>query len=1103
MNKNKIFNFFKSILCGGGIFICITLLTSCENFLKNDQVKNEIINAIAYNNAVSCNISLKADSQTGEFLEGNQIQIKVGYDEQVQFFVNQENFYFVDLTAVCVTNYNESRSDFIEFECLEKDEKKGLYTYSVKLLKEAKDIAIRPVCYEYPKITSYSPASTKKDNQANVPIKVDFNVPFEDASVFNYDNIILEAFNEPADSMFEAPALSEDGLTLSIYPKATALVNKIKEKNAAVMTLKISFTDKIRAIQNEIPLPLKQNNNSSFTVYYIPEIEETAPQKKDFFITGKEISISTAASVAAAEKFTDESINSNAGFTEEQYAQKIFQNLVKDTVYIYGCFYDKDSGVKTVMVKEQTTNHAVTGQELASLPKTFYYRAGSDNAEFFTENGETRFCIKHKITSVNGLAALDITVLDACENAAKVKRHYVVRKNGFEDGNTADDLLFFQVGNNLGLKTGEINTEQYHETIKTVSVVAYLFDGQECWFPPNLYNKVILPQDAFEIKCKYTDKNGVNRVEAAAINDSFTNGYRWDVLLDVDTVANLSFSIYAKDLFGNEMEKTYTIPKGNDFTVTLDPKDRNYYGNIGWVDEDPDKYTCNVYNKLDYTDYPHILLRTESDGKKYYDKTYDNSSLVEKGYNYSIIPVLFDRTSDITGMSIRLIGEISNTSFKADDYQDVSLAPVEIEDYYISKTDKTDIIDINIKLKPGTWENFDEVYINTKVSGIGFTFDKTTGIFTHRGNAVLVKVDGDYRRKVTVLGKKGLAFVESPEFTIGNLEGESLCEYDNVPPIFNGFYTSHNNNMKELPEENHCVILCDDSLSEPDSKKGKIKILDDNNNTLATHSWNKVPNEGIHYFRIPVWELMPMTGLYRNIKYEIYDNAGNVAADTINSLNVVNNTTVHFKEMSDEGKLSIVTGVSSYNNFQARFYKYNSDNSWELIKSGSNVWASISSVQTIIDPVLGQVYLRTYNPFVSDSLSVNCDNSFIKLAPQDINYSTLNTIYFYNGTPGSGDYDWFISNGESKDSMLVSSDAPVLIHTYITQLPYETCKDWSIQEWETYKQSCGEKCIAFSNSDHGQRRYSIPVNEISDGSCYCAIAHFSDNHIEKSPVFQK
>ena len=117
MNKNKIFNFFKSILCGGGIFICITLLTSCENFLKNDQVKNEIINAIAYNNAVSCNISLKADSQTGEFLEGNQIQIKVGYDEQVQFFVNQENFYFVDLTAVCVTNYNESRSDFIEFEC--------------------------------------------------------------------------------------------------------------------------------------------------------------------------------------------------------------------------------------------------------------------------------------------------------------------------------------------------------------------------------------------------------------------------------------------------------------------------------------------------------------------------------------------------------------------------------------------------------------------------------------------------------------------------------------------------------------------------------------------------------------------------------------------------------------------------------------------------------------------------------------------------------------------------------------------------------------------------------------------------------------------------
>ena len=1081
------------------------LFTSCENFLNGNNVKNEIQNQIAYNNAVSCNVSLKADAAVGEFLEGAQVTIKVGYDTRVQFLAKQEDYAFKDLTAVCNTDSSISRADYVELNCIEKDEIRGLYTYSIKLLKEGRDITIRPVCYAYPQIESFSPESTKKDNQANTPIKIKFSTPFENTSLLNYENILIEAYGEPMDSLYEAPVLSEDGLTLSLYPKAISIVNKIAEKNSAVMTVKVTFTDNIHIVKDGITLPLKQNNNSTFSVYYIPEIEESAPEQKDFFITGKEISISTAASVTAEEKFTDESINSKTGFTEEQYKQKVYQNLVKDTVYIYGCFYDNDSGVKTVVVKEQTTNNAITGQELAGEVKTFYFSEGSDNAEFISENGETKFCIKHTITSVTGLVALDINVLDACENNAKVQRYYVVRKNHFEDKYTSTELSFFEVGNNLDVRVGEIDPNQYKEMIKKISIIAYINSVTgECWYAPNLYNTVVLPQDAFELKCKYTDRNGVNRVEPAVINDTFPGGYRWDVLLDVDSVSNLSFSIYAKDLFGNEMEKTYTIPVNDDFTVTLDPKETNLYGNLGWQDVDSNNFKYEVHNKFDYTDYEHLLVRNGSDGKKYLvNQTHKTSGTVTVGNDYSIIPINSDIFMNYSQVTVFLIGEISNTSFKADDYQNVALLPAEIEDYYISKTDKTDIIDINIKLKPGTWEDFDEVYINTKVSGIGFTFDRTTGLFTHRGNVVLVKVDGDYRRKITVVGKKGLGFVESEEFIIGNLEGEDLYEYDDVPPLFHGFYNTHAENMKALPKESHCLIFCDDELSEPDSQRGTIKILDDNNHVLTTHTWSKVPNEGIHYFRIPVWELMPMTGFYRNIKYEIYDNAGNLATDTVSSLKVVINDFLLFKEMSTDGKLSVITGYSPYDNFIRKFYKYVSEDNWELITSGSNPWYPHSTSQTVNDPVLGKIEVITFDEFDNDSLASSCDNSFLKLVPQNSNYGTFNAIYFYNGTPGSGEFDWLINNGESTDCMLVSSDAPVLIHTYITQLPYETCKDWSAQEWETYKQSCGEKCINFNSSDHAQRRYSIPVSEIPAGSCYCVVAHFSDNHVEKSRVFQK
>ena len=139
------------------------------------------------------------------------------------------------------------------------------------------------------------------------------------------------------------------------------------------------------------------------------------------------------------------------------------------------------------------------------------------------------------------------------------------------------------------------------------------------------------------------------------------------------------------------------------------------------------------------------------------------------------------------------------------------------------------------------------------------------------------------------------------------------------------------------------------------------------------------------------------------------------------------------------------------------------------------------------------------------SLNYYYPDCFLKIITWDALSSSINSnpVYIYTGTAGTGEYDWLVENPIADDYVFVSSDAPVYVHTLVTQLPYNTCKDWPVEEWEYYKENYGDKYFGFSGSDHNQRRYSIPLDDIPDGSCYCVIAHFADNHVEKSHVFQK
>ena len=127
MKSRLFYNFATTILLLGGGLAALTSLASCDNFLNAGQVKREIEESIAYNNAPASNVRLKSDDKQGEFLSDGEKSFKLGYNTPVQFTVKSEDYVFIGLEAVSNIDASQSRAEYVQFTALESDTKKGIY----------------------------------------------------------------------------------------------------------------------------------------------------------------------------------------------------------------------------------------------------------------------------------------------------------------------------------------------------------------------------------------------------------------------------------------------------------------------------------------------------------------------------------------------------------------------------------------------------------------------------------------------------------------------------------------------------------------------------------------------------------------------------------------------------------------------------------------------------------------------------------------------------------------------------------------------------------------------------------------------------------------
>ena len=134
-SKNSLFNVLV------GAILCLVFLNSCQNFLNGGEVKKEIKDAIAYNNAKEITVLIQSEEGTGSTVPAGNHKAKQGYDFEVSFTENPA-YCFIKWTAVTNDSSRAAVSEGVIFEDATSPKTK------VIIKNDSVSIRIIPLCEE-------------------------------------------------------------------------------------------------------------------------------------------------------------------------------------------------------------------------------------------------------------------------------------------------------------------------------------------------------------------------------------------------------------------------------------------------------------------------------------------------------------------------------------------------------------------------------------------------------------------------------------------------------------------------------------------------------------------------------------------------------------------------------------------------------------------------------------------------------------------------------------------------------------------------------------------------------------------------------------------
>ncbi len=192
------------------------LFTSCENFLNNDDIRENIESIIDYNNAPTYVIFLDVQKGSGSVknLVTEQLSKKVTDTFTIKF-EPADGYKFIRWEAVSSTPLpaGDDIYNYIEFETPENLET------TVKFKKASSSIVIRPVCLENLKVVEFNLSNADKIYPRDSSIILKFNREIKDECL---DKIVIKKLHLPEGKTFrdyyKAPVkLESDPRTVVFY----------------------------------------------------------------------------------------------------------------------------------------------------------------------------------------------------------------------------------------------------------------------------------------------------------------------------------------------------------------------------------------------------------------------------------------------------------------------------------------------------------------------------------------------------------------------------------------------------------------------------------------------------------------------------------------------------------------------------------------------------------------------------------------------------------------------------------------------------------------------------------------------------------------------
>ena len=1081
----------------GVVFLgLILLLASCENLIKGADVKKQLDDQIAWANAKECTLFVKTNPDYGTFLSDGEKKCKVGYTTEIQFTVNQDSYNFIGFEAVSSNDNSKSRNDFVEFKFnkSESNPDDGIYKYTIKLLHEAGDILIRPVCKIYPRIIQSLPSS-ETIAYANAQIIVTLNSQIDEKLLrYAKDYIMISNNGEDLTSLFEKPCLNSVKSVVTISPKGKSVYDYISE---TYLDIEVSFGEKI----------VKQDENSIFTVRYKKETETVKPSKYEFFAATQDSFLDSNGVLtipSEGNRFTNEDIAQKGSFTDEEYKERIRRNRTNGILYIYGRYYDADSGIYAVQITRQRTNDK-NGNTVSqvSVPDPLYTKY-SNNTKFYENKGYTNFYIKYQIPDDeqqedlgDGAILINVIILDGAGNKSEpqsftaIKDNYVdLSKVNFRNYQ-AD---YYAINSRSWQSTDYSSVEDFlnKEIIpltKWISLTS--FKNSKDYEPLPTYRDICLkecPKD--NVYIEYQSKNGSTR-QKMEWNDQ-SNIFETNI--DVDSLNGLTLKLCVTDDLGHTNTRDFIFP-GN---LEVYP---SYY--IGKGDGTDAYYGYRIKPASSYV----LSIRKDSD--KYIASREDGSNCFnnERLYFANINNFVGDFTK-VTGTLPTTQENKSFASFSGMHF-DGNKCYIHFKDDVWSKYSHV-ICKGEFSYWIGTYSN---ALLNNSPDGMHFDTGwckKETVINNGDGKETILYCNHnilDYYlvMKLTLCGidSNGKVIAKTQtQYTINEKKETQHTTYgvsnDNKSPVINKITVlKPAERVEKLGTDaayldSWLVVNASDFYVDSSNNiyYSDIKSFDVYTNDIKTGSFNVSELKKLSSNEYAA----PLYGRYanKNTSYKIiaYDNNGNASTastGTVNSAsenNCYNISKVDYKN----GKCDISINKKLPNEYWSLeyfgLYAYKLDNEkWNLVQS----FTDPKNISLAVDP-------QSIYKFVPDVHVY-----------MNMNRWAFNTPYILNtNEQSSGDYDLVMPNLGSNSSIAISSDQPVFVQTIVTTQSLSTCKNWTVQQWEqNFPRHLGDKLIEFSPEDHSFKRYNIPVDQIKTGECYVVIIHYSNGTVQKTDVMQK